>query len=195
MTDLKKVKYAQAYMTDLANGVDPVSKQTLPNDTCLNNVPLTRCFFFVADVLKQVLENEGQAQPSVHQAQPPDNNAFMVSKELKSCLVVKESLVTITEFIRPLVEYLDKRYIQKIPATAFTEWLVEQGYLVEMTSARNTHPKMPTFTGKNLGITTEQRRSMKDQRLYTAVLYSANAQRFIVEHFEDIVKRWQKAKR
>jgi len=183
MIDLKKLKYAQAYMVDLANGTDPVSKQPLPQDTCLNNVQISRCFAFVAEVLREVLERDGRVQL-------PEHNAFVWSDDMKSCFIIADPPVQITDFLKPLNEYFAKRYMKRIPVTAFTDWLAAQGYLVEIMTSGNYRPKRPTPDGTLLGITTEQRTSPHGD--YIAILYSADAQRFIVEHLKDIVKRWEK---
>ena len=50
---------AKMYMDKLAQGVDPITNQTIPEDSVLNNVRLARCFFYVSGVLEQVINNGG----------------------------------------------------------------------------------------------------------------------------------------
>lgn len=59
MTELEKIERAKVYMDKLANGVNPVDDSVVPDEDVVNNVRLSRCFFFVADVLEQVIENGG----------------------------------------------------------------------------------------------------------------------------------------
>ena len=47
MTELEKLHKAKLYMDKLANGTDPITGADLPDDTALNNVRLSRCFFYV----------------------------------------------------------------------------------------------------------------------------------------------------
>ena len=47
MTELETVQRAKMYMDKLAQGIDPISGQELPEDSALNNVRLARCFFYV----------------------------------------------------------------------------------------------------------------------------------------------------
>jgi len=47
-------------MEQLANGIDPISGVEMPDDTVLNNMRLSRCFFYVADVLRQTIYTEGK---------------------------------------------------------------------------------------------------------------------------------------
>ena len=59
MTELETVQRAKMYMDKLAQGIDPISGQELPEDSALNNVRLARCFFYVSGILDQVIANGG----------------------------------------------------------------------------------------------------------------------------------------
>ena len=48
MTELEKMERAKMYLDKLANGIDPITDQELPDDTVLNNVRLARCFFYTS---------------------------------------------------------------------------------------------------------------------------------------------------
>ena len=55
MTELETMQRAKMYMDKLAQGIDPITDRELPEDSALNNVRLARCFFYVSDVLGQVI--------------------------------------------------------------------------------------------------------------------------------------------
>lgn len=59
MTELEKIKRARTYMEKLANGINPLDDTLAPDEDIINQVRLSRCFFFVSDVLRQVIENGG----------------------------------------------------------------------------------------------------------------------------------------
>ena len=59
MTELEMMQRAKMYMDNLAQGIDPISNQELPEDTVLNNVRLARCFFYVSGLLGKVIDNGG----------------------------------------------------------------------------------------------------------------------------------------
>ena len=48
MTDLDIMQRAKVYMEKLAQGIDPISDQEIPEDSVLNNVRLARCLPMVA---------------------------------------------------------------------------------------------------------------------------------------------------
>ena len=59
MTDLETLERAKTYMEKLANGINPLDNSIIPDNDVVNNVRLSRCFFYIADVLRQVIDNGG----------------------------------------------------------------------------------------------------------------------------------------
>lgn len=59
MTELEKIEYAKTYIEKLANGVNPLTGQAAPDSDLINNVRISRCLFYVSDILRQVVENGG----------------------------------------------------------------------------------------------------------------------------------------
>ena len=184
MTELEKMKHAQKYILALANGADPVTGEELPEDTCLNNVRLSRCFFYVADILEQVIKNGGQAGGKYR------GTEFILTDEFKVRLTHSEAPLQITEFVRSINEIAMEYGMERMPVTTFTEWLIEQGYLEEVTLADNKRRKEPTTKGRSFGITTEQRIGRYGE--YKAVFYSPGVQKFMLEHIDEIVAMWKK---
>ena len=52
MEDFDVLCRAKMYIDKLANGINPLDNQPLKEDDVVNNVRLSRCFFYVADVLR-----------------------------------------------------------------------------------------------------------------------------------------------
>ena len=59
MTELEKIAYAKSFIDKLANGINPLDDTPIPDGDIANNVRLSRCFFYVSDILRQVYENGG----------------------------------------------------------------------------------------------------------------------------------------
>ena len=68
MTELEKIAYAKSFIDKLANGINPLDDTPIPDDDIANNVRLSRCFFYVSDILRQVYENGGVTKPKRHQS-------------------------------------------------------------------------------------------------------------------------------
>ena len=70
MTELEKIAYAKSFIDKLANGVNPIDDTVIPDEDVINNVRLSRCFFYVSDILRQVIENGGVSHvPKVQRAE------------------------------------------------------------------------------------------------------------------------------
>jgi len=175
-TDLEKLERAKLYIEQLANGIDPVSGRELPEDSALNQVRLSRCFFYVADVLGQALAKEKKAAkiPLLPFALPDD---------LRERIPVEPNRM-ITHFMGDINALIDESAMHKLKVTAFTGWLTEQGYLRE-DLFNGKRRKVPTEKGRAAGITDEPRQGQFGS--YTATLYDENAQRLMLAHLDEII--------
>ena len=79
MTELETMERARMYMEKLANGINPIDGSIIPDEDVINNVRLSRCFFYVADVLRQVIENGGIAPQK-----KTDKQAFSLTAEQRN---------------------------------------------------------------------------------------------------------------
>ena len=64
MTELEKIEYAKSFIDKLADGINPLDDTPLREEDAANNVRLSRCFFYVSDILRQVIENGGVGKSS-----------------------------------------------------------------------------------------------------------------------------------
>ena len=51
MTEKEEISYAKSVIESLARGVNPFSGEMIPDDEVINNVKISRCFFYVVDLL------------------------------------------------------------------------------------------------------------------------------------------------
>ena len=51
MRDIKKTKIAKDWIFQLANGINPIDGTDLSDTDIVNNVHISRCLFYVADVM------------------------------------------------------------------------------------------------------------------------------------------------
>ena len=95
MTELEIMQRAKRYMDNLANGIDPLTGQELPEDSVLNNVRLSRCFFYVSGVLGQVIDNGG----TVGAKKRPHRQPFSLTAEQYARITPAEIPLTITQVV------------------------------------------------------------------------------------------------
>ncbi len=47
-TELETMKHAKEYIDKLANGIDPFTDKPVSDGDIINNVKLSRCFFYIS---------------------------------------------------------------------------------------------------------------------------------------------------
>lgn len=178
MTELETVKRAKMYMDKLAQGIDPITDTDLPNDSALNNVRLARCFFYVSDILRQVIENGGH----VGAIKKTD---FVITAAQLAGVQPSPAPIRISEFTELLMKHVDAVHVRKLSATKLTNWLTHKGFLVKETSPDGKNRRVPTTAGRALGMTTQVRHGYDGE--YMAVYYDVNAQQFLLDNLHGIL--------
>ena len=182
MTELEKIERAKMYMDKLANGIDPISDKEVPEDDIINNVRLSRCFFFVSDVLRQVLENGGVGKRK--KVGRLVKIPFELSYEQRKNYNYSDSPISISEISRRISALSENESMSQMKYGSITGWLAQIGMLETSLLATGRQTKRPTSAGRDLGIFTEARTGMNGD--YIAVLYNRNAQQFIIDNLDAI---------
>ena len=190
MTELEKIEYTKAFIDKLANGINPLDDTPIPEGDIANNVRLSRCFFYVSDILRQVIENGGVTPPP--KAPRTRKQAFALTEEARANLQVSEAPLTVSELVSYLNDTVKDENVKRLATTAITGWLVEQGFMevVELPSGKPT--KRPTPAGSEIGLFTEERTGQYGT--FTVVKYSAAAQAFVIDHMEAIMEEHERIK-
>jgi len=177
VTEIDKLKRAKEYMHMLAEGIDPITDTKLPADTVLNNARLSRCFAYVAEVLQKVIDNGGRTSGW----QKP---FFITADEIKR-VTLTDQPVSISAFVKAVNDAVGDAGRKKLTHTILTKWLVEIGYLRVVQDADNKTHKELTEKSAEIGISSELRNGQSGA--YTAILYSRQAQQFLLDHLLSIV--------
>ena len=177
--DMQIVAHAKDYIDAMAKGKHPLTGQELPEGDTLNNVRISRCLFFVSDVLEEVLANGGVGAPKKEKKQP-----FRVQGIDFSKMHYKETPRNISDIVND-INALRPENMSKLKVTAVTDWLVDIGML-EIVTISGKNRKQPTAKGLAMGILKEERVGLYGP--YTVVLYSADAQHFIVDNLIAVIE-------
>ena len=183
MTELEKIARARMYLQKLINGVNPLDGTLLPESDIVNNERISRCLQYVSEVLGQVIENGG-TEPQARQREK-----FAISNEQLAQYPLSEIPLQITEITARINALIDPNRMRQLSANTITTWLVSEELLYVHTHPTGKTSKYPTENGLRFGIPAEQRGGMHGE--YTAVLYNAYAQRFILSHLQEIIEKQQ----
>ena len=176
MTELDKIKRAKMYMEKLANGINPIDDTVVPNEDVINQVRLSRCFSFVSDVLRQVIESGGTRFPK---------RPFELSPEKRSQFAYSKQPISINEIVKRINALVDSEDMQKCSYPNILSWLLTMELMEWVALPNGKRTRHPTEAGRKIGISMEERTGEKGP--YQAVLYDVTAQRFIIENLDAIL--------
>ena len=180
MTELEIMQRAKMYMDKLAQGIDPITDWEMSEDSVLNNVRLTRCFFYVSGILERVIANGGQVGERTY------SREFSIKAEQLSRVSISQAPVRISQLVEAINAAVDDPQMKKLGVTTITNWLLAKGYLEKKQSSNGKTGRVSTENGIQIGLSTQIRQGEYGE--YLAVLYNAQAQQFILEHLTGILE-------
>ena len=180
MTELEKIAYAKSFIDKLANGINPLDDTPIPDDDIANNVRLSRCFFYVSDILRQVYENGGVTKPKRAPKIP-----FAVSMEQLEKFEYSIEPIPVSEIAKRIYTIVDNDNMEKVSYRQINQWLLNIGMLYLQDFGGKKPVKRPTEEGNQIGITVETRMGRYGE--YLVVLYNEDAQKFILDNLEAVV--------
>lgn len=179
MTELEKMQRAKMYVDKLANGIDPISDTPAAEDDCINNVRVSRCLFYVSDVLRKVIESDGEVKKKAKKV------PFEITYEELSRFVPSPTPISVSELARRISDLVGEKPMAKLKYSVITEFLIDNGFLIQSIDKDGKKQKTPTELGKSIGISTEKRIGSNGQ--YDVTLYSSMAQQFIIDNLYAIL--------
>lgn len=55
--EFRTIKTCQRIYRKMANGINPLTGESVPDNDLINNIRISRCLFYVNNILGEVLEN------------------------------------------------------------------------------------------------------------------------------------------
>ena len=182
MTELEKITHAKIYVDKLANGINPLTGQQLPDSDIVNNVKISRCLFYVSAILRQVIEREGDSPRKAKIVKKP----FQLDYEARKIFEYSEVPIPISEITRRINALIRPDEMNKLNYKHIADWLIQANFLTAVTRDDGKVVRRPTNNGMQLGITTEQRQSPRG--IYTVVVYNKEAQQFILDNLDAVIE-------
>lgn len=184
MTELEKIRNAKLYIEKLARGINPINDAPVAEDELINDVHISRCFFFVAELLERFLATVGAEDAAAHRRLK--KQPFSISEEQCGRFEYSPVPITVSEIARRLNIAAEVGDGSRLRYSSITFWLIETGMLAISKSPDGKETKRPTEQGAALGISTALRESAGGT--YTVVVYGERAQRFIVANIYAVLE-------
>lgn len=190
MTELEIMQRAKTYLEKLANGIDPFTDKLVEEDDIINDVRISRCLFYTADVLRRVIEKGGIAErfeeendkKPVKEAKKP----FALTDAERIRFVFSDEAVSLSTLTRRINDLIDENTMKKLRSGSVATWLVRAGCLHEQLSVTGHPVKRPTDAGVALGIRAEMQ--IREDKSFIMVVYPRTAQEFIIDHLDAIIE-------
>lgn len=190
MTELEKIAYAKGFIDKLANGINPIDDTQISENEVVNNIRISRCLFFVSDILRQVLEMRENALPKAKKTKSPD--FFISTDQIQSYQYTKEP-ITATAIARKISFLKQDENMKNLSYRQIEDFLLSLNLLCYNEDGARPH-KIPTAEGQKMGISVETRRTIYG-REYMATCYNAAAQEFIIDNIEAVLATSAKKKK
>ncbi len=187
MTEFEKIQYAKTFIDKLANGINPLNDTPVPDNDIINNVRLSRCFFYVSDILRQVVEKGGVTKPKKVPKEP-----FSVSQEQLERFEYSKEPISLSEIAKRISLLVENDNMEKITYRQISQWLLDIGILCLKDVDGKKAVKRPTEEGTKIGISVERRIGRYGE--YYVVLYNEEAQHFILDNIEAVASTEKKDK-
>lgn len=181
MTELEKIEYAKTFIDKLANGINPIDGSPIPDGDIANNVRLSRCFFYVSDILRQVIENGGVTAPAPRR----HRDEFDLTDEERAGIQVSERSLSVSEIAKHLSSLKNSDTTKNLPASTINNWLLSLGLLTAVMMPDGKYKKIPTPQGNAIGILSEEKVGQRGS--YVAVYFTSQAQQFIYDNIDAII--------
>ncbi|MDO4801599.1 MAG: hypothetical protein Q4A15_05500 [Prevotellaceae bacterium] len=175
MINTDKFNSAKIWIEKLANGINPLTDELVKDDDLINNVHISRCLFYVSELLDEI-----KARTS---AERKNRKAFFLSTEDAKNISITTP-TGIANFTKLVNSYIPSE-MKPLSAALVTKWLRNKGLMQKVTKDDGHTINLPTEKGNSIGITTEVQRNPEGME-YQRVVYSIDAQRFMLNNIEAI---------
>lgn len=101
-------------------------------------------------------------------------------------MAVSQEPIRITQFVDRIMDVINDPDRKKLKTTTITDWLIEKGFMSKQTDADGKSKRLPTAMGEQIGLTVKLREGQYGT--YQAVCYSEDAQRFLLDHLQEMLQ-------
>lgn len=181
MTELEKIEYTKGFVDKLAEGINPIDGTPIAEGDLLNNVRISRCMYYVSDILRRVIENGGtDSKKPARRGRAP----FALDSSARRELTPADEPLRISQVTSLINERVDPEKMKNLRSGVITRWLLGIGALEEVQLPSGKEAKIPTPQGRSLGLITQEFRG--ENSVYSVVLYKPEAQQFIFDNLDAI---------
>lgn len=185
MSKLDNLKKAKQIIQNITRGQHPYTGAVIGPDEVCADERVIQWFNFIEEQLGAIIERgERFHDKFVERSFYVD---FSINEEQLKDFVFSDQPITITDVARRFNEISNNIPENELKPLNLNLWLIGDGILEEE-DTQYGKMKVPTEKGKQLGISSQERSF--EGRTYISVTYGKDAQRYIVNHILDYLKKY-----
>ncbi len=177
--DIERIGKAKEIIQKLANGIDPTNGEEIKNDHILSDPRIIRMFFFVSEVLDNVIKGEYSKDIKL--------TDFVITPEQKESVIFTEGDIGVNEIARCINKAINPLVSKKISGLLINKGLKRMGILTEVENNDGKRRTTINEISQNYGFS-EVKRSYEG-REYMQVVANDMGKKFILDNIEEIMAK------
>lgn len=170
-SELELISKAQEILKEMAQGINPFTKERIEETNFLNDPKMIRCLAFCADMLDR--------------AKVPVNNTnteFIITKEQKESIHIPYDTIGFTNFSRIVNEIIDQFISKKASAHKIILSLKNLGIIGELINEKGKKTTITLPNSADYGFVTVHKSF--NGREYDQVMANRQGQRYLIDNLE-----------
>ncbi|NLO38428.1 MAG: hypothetical protein GX115_02995 [Ruminiclostridium sp.] len=175
MNERDKIQKAREVLLKIAHGANPITGNEMEGEAFLNDPRIIRCFYFVADVLQNVLNGSYSNRK---------NASFVISPEQKSRVRFPEGKIGVTVFSKCINEVLEMTSKQ-LTGMELNKRLKQMNILGETVNSEGKAVTTINEHSNKYGFELEHK--VFNNREYDMVVMNDTGKQYLLENLETIM--------
>lgn len=198
---LKKIYQAKTYIDDMCQGIDPVSKKPVPEDSVIRQEQVVDCFAFISELLDEMLmpgdsqealtvDDEVSICDDTEELTKKEKEPFKISAEQIAQVKTTHSTLAISTFIKRINYVIDRKTTKSIRTKDIHGWLTAKGFLEERSIQIIKEEKeyFPSQYADAIGVIPVAKPINDGQQERHSIKLNSVGQQFILDNIEEIAE-------
>ena len=186
MTELEKIVYAKSFIDKLANGINPLDNTPVREDDIVNNVRLSRCFFYVSSILQGVIDREARKASREKRA---EKLPFSITHEQLAQFAYSKTPISVSAMAKKINwlvrEDIEEKRMEKFSYRKINYWLFAIGMIEWREWNGGKMKRFPTEAGESVGLVLKIWESYG--RRSPVIYLSEETQHFVIDNIEAVM--------
>ena len=194
MEKTELIERAKKYLRMLGDGVHPVTGKPLPEDSCVTDEKVKRCFAFITEVLDEytvLKERVEMLEKEKENGFATKKEAFSITPEQCETIKLSKEPISVWSFMKNINSVIDTDRVERLSSTRLNKWLTGLGLVKpeKMQTLISKTVYKPSDVAVKIGIVEEVNIDKKSGEVKTQIKLTESAQLFIIENLSEIARQ------